>query len=75
MGMKWTAFLRLTGETQARNSNPMPSEFIGLIQFLQGVNADYGLIVLVEPEGSRVVHPLNSDQSFEAWAQGEEDGT
>ena len=74
MGMKWTAFLRLTGETRARNRNEMPSEFIGLVQFLQSVNSEYSVIVLVEGEGSRAVHPLNSGQGWQTWVRGEEEG-
>ena len=71
--MKWTAFLRLKGETWTKKREEMPDEFIGLVQLLGGVNVDYNLIVFVEDEGSRVpAH--NSQQSSEAWARREESG-
>ena len=72
--MKWTAFLRLKGETRTGKKEGIPGEVIGLAQFLRSVNAEYSLIFLVRAEGSRVVHPLDSELSFEAWARGEESG-
>jgi len=71
--MRWTAFLRLKGETWTKRE-VMPDEFIGLVQFLRGVDVDYNLIVFVEDEGSSVLHPRNSEQSSEAWARREESG-
>lgn len=74
MGMKWTAFLRLTGEAETKNRNKLSPEILGVLLFLQGISAQYDLIVLCEDEGSRVFHPLNSEQSWEAWAHDEESG-
>jgi hypothetical protein len=73
MGMKWTAVLRLKGETCTRKSNETPEEVFGLVQFLRGVDIDYSLIVFVEDEDSRV-RPQNLRQSPEAWARREESG-
>jgi hypothetical protein len=74
MGMKWTAFLRLKGETCTGKRDGTPQEVFGLVQFLRGVDIDCNLIVFVEDEGSRVIHPQNSQQSSEAWARREESG-
>jgi hypothetical protein len=74
MGMKWTAFLRLKGETCTRKSDETPEEVFGLVQFLRGVDIDYNLIVFVEDELSRLLDPENSRQSSEAWARREESG-
>jgi len=74
MGMKWTAFLRLKGETWTERSEEMPDEFAGLVQFLRGVDVDYNLVVFVEDEDSRVLQSENSEQSSETWARREESG-
>jgi hypothetical protein len=74
MGMKWTAFLRLKGDTWTKNRDEMPGEVIGLVQFLGGVDVEYNLIVFVEDEGSRVLRPQSSEQSSEVWARREESG-
>ncbi|HEX4919541.1 MAG TPA: hypothetical protein VFV92_02235 [Candidatus Bathyarchaeia archaeon] len=74
MGMKWTAFLRLKGETWTKKREEMPDEFEGLVQFLRGVDVEYNLVVLVEAEGSRVLHSQNSGQGTEAWARRQESG-
>jgi hypothetical protein len=71
MGMKWTAYLKLKGETQ-RKKREIPSELMGLVHFLRSVDIDYNLVVFVEDEGSRVLHSQNSEQSSEAWARREE---
>lgn len=72
--MKWTAFLRLKGETRTKKREEMPRELTGLVQFLGGVDVEYNLIVFVQDEGSKVLHPQNSEQSSEAWARREESG-
>jgi hypothetical protein len=74
MGKKWTAFLRLKGETWTNKREEMPSEFTGLVQFLRGVDVEYSLIVLVEETSSSVLHPQNSEQGSDAWARREERG-
>jgi hypothetical protein len=70
MGMKWTAVLKLKGETCTRKRSETPEEVFGLVQFLRGVDIDYNFIVFVEDEGSS--RPQNSQQSSEAWAHREE---
>jgi hypothetical protein len=74
MGKKWTAFLRLKGETWTNKREEMPSEFIGLVQFLRGVDVEYSLVVLVEEASSSVLHPQNPEQGSDAWARREERG-
>jgi hypothetical protein len=74
MGMKWTAFLRLKGETWTKKREEMPAELIGLVQFLRGVDIDYNLIVFVENEGSKVLDSENSERCSQAWARREESG-
>ena len=69
--MKWTAFLRLKGETWTKKRKEMPHEFDGLVKFLQGVDVQYDLVVFVEDQGSSVLHPQNSGQSSEALASEE----
>ena len=72
MGMKWTAFPRLKGETWTKKREEMPYEFDGLVKFLRGVDVEYNLIVFVEDQSSSLLHPQNSEQSSEAWARREE---
>lgn len=72
--MKWTAFLRLKGETWTKKRKEMPREFGGLVKFLRGSDVEYNLTVFVEDQGSRVLHPQNSEQSSEAWVRREESG-
>jgi hypothetical protein len=74
MRKKWRAFLRLKGETWTSKREETVREFVGLVQFLRGVDVDYNLIVFVEDEGSRVLHSKNSEQSSEAWASREGSG-
>jgi hypothetical protein len=75
MGKEWTAFLRLRGETWTKKREEMPDEFVGLVEFLGGVDVEYNLIVFVEDESSRAFHPQNSEQRPEAWTRREESGT
>ena len=74
MGMKWTAFLRLKGETWTKKREEMPDEFIGLVQLLRGVDVEYNLIVFVEDEGSIARHAQNSAPSSDTWVPREESG-
>lgn len=73
--MKWTAFLRLKGETWTKKREEMPDEFDGLVKFLRGFDVEYDLVVFVEDQGSRVFHPQNSEQSSDAWARRDESAT
>ena len=71
--MKWTAVLRLKGETWTKKREEMPAELIGLVPFLRGVDIDYNLIVFVENEGSKVLAE-NSERCSQVWARREESG-
>ena len=73
--MKWTAFLRLEGETWTKKSEEMLDEFSGLVQFLRGVDVDYNLIVFVENKGRRIFRLHKSEQDPEIWTHREKSGT
>jgi hypothetical protein len=73
MGKKWTAFLKLKGETWTK-SEPMLDEFDGLAQFLRGVDVDYNLRVFVEDEDSTVLRTQNPEQNSETRVRREESG-
>jgi hypothetical protein len=45
---KWTAYLKLNGQTWARKEDEILEEFEGFVQSLRGVGVDYNIIVLVE---------------------------
>jgi hypothetical protein len=74
MGKNWTAFLRLKGETWTKKTEEMLYEFDGLVQFLQGVDVDYNLIVFVEDKGSRVLRTQNPAQTSDTWVSREGSG-
>ena len=74
MMKKWTAFLRLKGETWTEKEGEMLHEFDGLVQFLRGVDVDYNLIVFVEDEDSMVLGTQNSVQTSETWVRREGSG-
>jgi len=67
MGMKWTAFLRLRGETWTKKGEEMRDEFDGLVQVLRGVDVDYDLIVFVEDQGSTKLGAHSSAQTSDTW--------
>ena len=50
---KWTAFMKLKGQTWARGGDEILDEFDGLVQSLRGVAVDYNIIVLVEGKAPR----------------------
>jgi len=74
MRKKWTAFLRLKGETWTKKREEMLGESDGLVQFLRGVDFDYNLIVFVEDEGSMVDRTQNSEQTSETWVRRQGNG-
>src|SRR2546425_741635 len=53
---KWTAFLKLKGQTSLRNEEEILDEFDGLVQSLQRVGVDYNIIVMVEGRAPRQLH-------------------
>jgi hypothetical protein len=50
---KWTAYLKLKGQTWARKEEEILEEFEGFVQSLRGVGVDYNIIVLVEGKAPR----------------------
>ncbi|TMI26596.1 hypothetical protein E6H30_03375 [Candidatus Bathyarchaeota archaeon] len=57
---KWTAFLKLKGQTSLRNEEEILDEFDGFVQSLQRVGVDYNIIVMVEGKAPRQLHsPYN----------------
>jgi hypothetical protein len=67
MGMKWTAFLRLRGETWTKKGEEMRDEFEGLVQVLRGVDVDYDLIVFAGDPGSTRLGAQSSAQTSDTW--------
>jgi hypothetical protein len=53
---KWTAFMKLKGQTWARGGEEILDEFDGFVQSLSGVSVDYNFIVLVEGKAPRQLH-------------------
>jgi hypothetical protein len=53
---KWTAFLKLKGQTSLRNEEEILDEFDGFVQALQRVGVDYNIIVMVEGRAPRRLH-------------------
>jgi hypothetical protein len=53
---KWTAFLKLKGQTSFRNKEEIIDEFDGFVQSLQREGVDYNIIVLVERGAPRQLH-------------------
>jgi hypothetical protein len=63
MAKKWTAFLRLKGETQAEEE--MLNEFSGFVQSIRGLDVDYNVIVFIEGEAPRMCRPSDFVQGPE----------
>jgi hypothetical protein len=53
---KWTAIMKLTGQTSLRNEEEILDEFDGFVQSLQRVGVDYNIIVRVEGRVPRQLH-------------------
>jgi hypothetical protein len=62
---KWTAFLKLKGQTSLRNEEEILDEFDGFVQALQGVGVDYNIIVMVEGRASRQLHSEHNTRETE----------
>jgi hypothetical protein len=45
---RWTAYMKLKGQTWARKEEEILDEFDGFVQSLRGVGVDYNIIVMVE---------------------------
>jgi hypothetical protein len=74
MGKKWTAFLRLKGETWTMKRDEMLDEFDGLASSFRALTSNYNLIVFVEDEGSIVLPTQNSAQTSDTWVRRKESG-
>jgi hypothetical protein len=53
---KWTALMKLKGQTWARGGEDVLDEFDGFVQSLRGVAVDYNVIVLVDGKAPRQFH-------------------
>gem|GEM_PF-3451865 len=53
---RWTAYLKLKGQTWARKEEEILDEFDGFVQSLRGVGIDYNIIVMVEGRVPRQLH-------------------
>ncbi len=53
---RWTAFMKLKGQTWARREAEILDEFDGFVQSLRGVGVDYNIIVMVEGGVPRQLH-------------------
>ena len=50
---KWTAYLKLKGQTWALKEDEILNEFDGFVQSLRGAGVDYNIIVMVEGRAPR----------------------
>lgn len=60
---KWTAYLKLKGQTWAQKENEILNEFESFVQALRGVGVDYNIIVMVEgraPRKHRSEYPMKN---------------
>ena len=60
---KWTAYLKLKGQTLARKEDDIRAEFDGFVQSLRSVGVDYKIIVMVEgrpPRQKRSEFPMKN---------------
>jgi hypothetical protein len=53
---KWTAYMKLKGQTWSRREEDVLDEFEGFVQSLRGVGVDYNVIVKVEGGVPRQLH-------------------
>ena len=53
---RWTAYMKLKGQTWARREEEILDEFDGFVQSLRGVGVDYNIIVMVEGRVPRQLH-------------------
>jgi len=53
---RWTAYMRLKGQTWARKEEEILDEFASFVQSLRGVGVDYNIIVMVKGRVPRQIH-------------------
>jgi hypothetical protein len=72
---KWTAFMKLRGQTSLRNEKEIIGEFDGFVQSLQRVGVDYNIIVMVEDKSPQQLHSEHKLKAREARITREGAGT
>jgi hypothetical protein len=53
---RWTAYMKLKGQTWARREEEILDEFDGFVQSLRGAGIDYNIIVMVNGRTPRQVY-------------------
>jgi hypothetical protein len=53
---RWTAYMKLKGQTWARREEEILDEFDGFVESLRGVGVDYNIIVMVKGRTPRQVY-------------------
>ena len=71
---RWTAYMKLKGQTWARKEEEILDEFDGFVQSLRGVDVDYNIIVMVEGGVPRQLHSEYRVTETDAKIAGEESG-
>lgn len=72
---RWTAYMKLKGQTLARRKDEILDEFDGFVESLRGVGVDYNIIVKVEGKVLRQLHPEYHVTETNAKIAGEGSGT
>jgi len=63
---RWTAYMKLKGQTWARREDEILEEFDGFVQSLRGLGVDYNIIVMVEGGVPRQIRPEYTPRDSEA---------
>jgi len=63
---RWTAYMKLKGQTGARREEEILDEFDRFVQSLRGVGVDYNIIVMVEGGVPRQLRPEYAARDTEA---------
>jgi hypothetical protein len=63
---RWTAYMKLKGQTWARKEEEILEEFDGFVQSLRGVGVDYNIIVMVQGRAPRQLHSEYNVRGTEA---------
>ncbi|HEV2119258.1 MAG TPA: hypothetical protein VGS11_03985 [Candidatus Bathyarchaeia archaeon] len=71
---RWTAYMKLKGQTWARGEDEILDEFDGFVQSLRGVGIDYHIIVTVDGRTPRQFNPESKVKEASANIAGETSG-
>ena len=63
---RWTAYMKLKGQTWARREDEILEEFGGFVQSLRGVDVDYNIIVIVRGRVPRQIRSERTTSNTEA---------